>query len=210
MQPEVLAALTTDIDSETFVLGVALATVLEPAKELAETIGEYLERMYNDGYATCSEEMSVEQMASEFQIPADLEQDILTVLVEDAENLTYRIDLIARTTGMQALNDGRLDAIADANAALRSGTQSSTKRTGAATAAMQGETQVTGRRFGKKWNAMMDDDTRFTHYLLNGTVVEADGWFETVNGRAQRPGGFGIPEEDCNCRCVIDPVEMED
>lgn len=55
----------------------------------------------------------------------------------------------------------------------------------------------------KTWDATLDERTRDTHWLLHGTTVGIDDWFQTVNGRTQYPGGFGIPEEDINCRCRL-------
>lgn len=55
----------------------------------------------------------------------------------------------------------------------------------------------------KTWNAMLDERTRATHWLLHGTTVGINDWFRTVNGRTQRPGEFHIPEEDVNCRCRL-------
>lgn len=55
----------------------------------------------------------------------------------------------------------------------------------------------------KTWKTMRDEKVRDTHFWLDGKTIPIDGWFETVNGRALYPGGFGIPEEDCHCRCII-------
>lgn len=39
--------------------------------------------------------------------------------------------------------------------------------------------------------------------ITDGKIVEADESFELENGKkAQYPGDFGKPEEDCNCRCL--------
>ncbi len=54
------------------------------------------------------------------------------------------------------------------------------------------------------WSAALDDRTRDTHGAMDGQVADADGYFHSPNGgKAQYPGGFGIAEEDINCRCVI-------
>lgn len=59
----------------------------------------------------------------------------------------------------------------------------------------------------KKWDATLDEKTRDTHFLLHGTTKLIDDYFETVNGKALTPGTFGIAEEDCNCRCILEFVE---
>jgi len=60
-----------------------------------------------------------------------------------------------------------------------------------------------GTRLVKRWDATLDEKTRETHFILHGTEKPVDGWFETFRGRSKAPGQFGIPEEDCNCRCIL-------
>lgn len=55
----------------------------------------------------------------------------------------------------------------------------------------------------KTWRTMLDERVRYTHFELEGKTLPIDGWFETYRGRAQYPGGFGVAEEDCGCRCTI-------
>lgn len=54
----------------------------------------------------------------------------------------------------------------------------------------------------KQWDATMDNRTRPTHRRLDGQIREVDEPFEIDGKKAMYPGGFGRPEEDCNCRCV--------
>ena len=56
----------------------------------------------------------------------------------------------------------------------------------------------------KKWCTKLDNRVRSTHVALEGEIQPLDGWYVTPNGRAQRPGTFGVPDEDINCRCVLD------
>lgn len=65
------------------------------------------------------------------------------------------------------------------------------------------ELKDTELRLVKVWDATLDEKTRDTHFILHGTELPLDGWFETYRGRSQAPGEFGIPEEDCNCRCML-------
>lgn len=56
----------------------------------------------------------------------------------------------------------------------------------------------------KQWCTMQDERVRDTHDYLDGTKVGLDDRFYTYSGAsALYPGGFGTPEEDCNCRCWI-------
>lgn len=63
----------------------------------------------------------------------------------------------------------------------------------------------TARRDGartKTWVTMMDDRVRDSHDYLLGQTVDIDEDFYTWDGaHAPAPGMFGVPEEDCNCRC---------
>jgi SPP1 gp7 family putative phage head morphogenesis protein len=61
-----------------------------------------------------------------------------------------------------------------------------------------------GVELQRVWSAALDDRTRDTHGAMDGQVADKDGYFHSPSGgKAQHPGGFGIPEEDINCRCVI-------
>lgn len=57
----------------------------------------------------------------------------------------------------------------------------------------------------KTWQTMMDDKVRETHDYLLGVTVGIDDEFYTYDGsHAPAPGMFGVPEEDCNCRCELE------
>jgi len=56
----------------------------------------------------------------------------------------------------------------------------------------------------KKWVTRMDDRVRDSHSYMEGQTVGINDLFYTYTGAsAMYPGGFGEPEEDCNCRCAI-------
>jgi hypothetical protein len=56
----------------------------------------------------------------------------------------------------------------------------------------------------KKWVTRHDDLVRDTHSYMEGQTVGINDLFYTYTGAsAMYPGGFGEPEEDCNCRCAI-------
>lgn len=60
----------------------------------------------------------------------------------------------------------------------------------------------------KVWVSRLDNRVRNTHKGLEGTALPLGEWFVTENGRAQRPGEFGIAEEDVNCRCILNIVSV--
>ena len=54
----------------------------------------------------------------------------------------------------------------------------------------------------KQWEAVLDGNTRTDHRILDGQIREVGEPFEIDGKKAEYPGAFGRPEEDCNCRCV--------
>lgn len=55
----------------------------------------------------------------------------------------------------------------------------------------------------KTWITVEDDNVRHTHMDLHGVTIFKDEYFETPNGQALHPRGFGIAGEDINCRCKL-------
>lgn len=56
----------------------------------------------------------------------------------------------------------------------------------------------------KTWRCMMLPTSRDTHIYLSGTTVPIDAEFWTFAGNhAMFPGQFGVPDEDCNCECIL-------
>ena len=56
----------------------------------------------------------------------------------------------------------------------------------------------------KQWDSTLDGKTRPTHRALDGQIVGVDEYFKSESGyKALYPGNFGVPSEDCNCRCCL-------
>ena len=56
------------------------------------------------------------------------------------------------------------------------------------------------------WLSMRDDHVRDTHGALDGQTIRVGRFFVSPSGAtALHPGGFGVAEEDCGCRCVLVP-----
>ena len=56
----------------------------------------------------------------------------------------------------------------------------------------------------KQWDSTLDGKTRPAHRALDGQIVGVDEYFKSESGyKALYPGSFGVPSEDCNCRCVL-------
>ena len=61
-----------------------------------------------------------------------------------------------------------------------------------------------GAKVVKQWDSTLDGKTRPTHRALDGQIVGVDEYFKSESGyKALYPGDFGIPSEDCNCRCCL-------
>lgn len=61
-----------------------------------------------------------------------------------------------------------------------------------------------GANVVKQWDSTLDGKTRPTHRALDGQIIGIDEYFKSESGyKALYPGNFGIPSEDCNCRCCL-------
>ena len=61
-----------------------------------------------------------------------------------------------------------------------------------------------GANVVKQWDSTLDGKTRPTHRTLDGQIVGVNDYFKSESGyKALYPGDFGVPSEDCNCRCCL-------
>jgi len=67
------------------------------------------------------------------------------------------------------------------------------------------QAQDAGADIVSEWShAFNGDNSRDDHMALDGEIRELGEYFETASGnRTLRPLGFGIPEEDIHCRCIL-------
>ena len=92
----------------------------------------------------------------------------------------YDITRIAETDATRIYNQGAVDAVV-ANGATSS--------------------------VSKRWRTMNDDRVRDTHDYLEGMMVPFNSRFYTYDGdSAEYPGGFALPENNINCRCVVEVI----
>ena len=92
----------------------------------------------------------------------------------------YDIRRIAETDATRIYNQGAVDAVVANNA-----TASTVKR----------------------WRTMGDEKVRDTHDYLEGTEVPFGSRFYTYDGdSADYPGGFSLPENNINCRCIVEVI----
>jgi hypothetical protein len=98
----------------------------------------------------------------------------------DSGGTLYDIRRIAETDATRIYNQGAVDAV------VANGLQGATS---------------------KRWRTMQDDKVRDTHDYLEGMVVPFGSRFYTYDGdSADYPGGFSLPENNVNCRCVVEVI----
>lgn len=96
----------------------------------------------------------------------------------DSGGTLYDIVRIAETDATRIYNQGALDAVVANDA-------------------------TTGTM--KQWVTMLDDRVRDTHDYLEGMVVPYNSDFWTFDGdHAPAPGLFSLPENNINCRCIVE------
>lgn len=92
----------------------------------------------------------------------------------------YDIQKIAETDATRIYNEGALGAVVANNATATT---------------------------SKRWATMLDDRVRDTHSYLEGMEVPFDAEFYSYDGdHAAAPGMFELPENNINCRCVIEVI----
>jgi len=96
-------------------------------------------------------------------------------LAEESLNSAYRI---ARTEGGRVQSEAKYDLAQRAKAK--------------------------GAEIVKQWDSTLDSLTRPTHQGLDQQIRELEEPFESPSGaKGQYPRGFGVAEEDINCRCCM-------
>lgn len=126
------------------------------------------------------------------ELHSDIEfssQDVESVVYERIDGATWRDRVLAWYASGGTIDD--IMRIADTEA-HRIGNEAAYN-----TAVRAGATN-------KTWVTMLDDRVRDTHQYLHGVTVPIYGYFySSAGGQTQYPGQWGIPEEDCNCRCWL-------
>lgn len=98
----------------------------------------------------------------------------------DSGGTLYDIRRIAETDATRIYNQGAVDAVV-ANNAMASTV--------------------------KRWRTMGDEKVRDTHDYLEGMEVPFGSRFYTYDGdSADYPGGFTLPENNINCRCIVEVI----
>lgn len=208
----------------------AIWSQLEDALEDLDThiyssMSEYLERSYEEGFLGTLYDLQgqgiplafpieQDQVIQAIQLDSKISQGLYTKLGEDVDVLKKSIQseistgiangsswnqmatMIAKT-GMNsrfsvAYNRSILIARTEAHRIQQK-----------AALDCQYKAKEKGAEIRKVWDSTMDSRTRPTHVSLDGQIREIEEEFEVGGKKAMYPGGFGSPEEDCNCRCCL-------
>lgn len=185
------------------------------------TIQEYLKDCYYSGIVgTC---YSLQEQGVPLMMPIDQEQAVQAITLETklSEDLyktlgadtakiskTVRSEIArgiaqASTYGEIARNVANASQIGKSNAMRIVRTEGHRIQQAARYQAQQ-RAKAVGADIVKVWNAVLDGRTRDSHRKLHGQVREIEEPFEIYGKKAMRPGDFGDPSEDINCRCVSD------
>ena len=185
-----------------------------------ETLSEYLTGAYEDGFIGTMYDMQgqgiplvfpidQEQIVAAIQHETQLSSSLYSELGKDIKVLSKQIaGEISRGIATGAMYSEMARNIASysripKNRAMTIARTEAHRIQCAATANAQWKAKEKGADVVKQWDASLDGKTRDTHRELDGQIRELDEPFEVAGKKAMYPGGFGRPEEDCNCRCAL-------
>lgn len=154
-------------------------------QEVIEECEDFLIAMYFSGL------MSIEQKTGK-SVERPKNEEVINIVYQEVDGKTFEDRIIEASKMAFPHSAERLETIfvSDGHRCFVNGQFYSAKQTGGI----------------KIWDATMDRKTRITHAELNNTALGLDEYFETPNGRALAPSMFGVPEEDINCRCILDII----
>lgn len=184
------------------------------------TLSEYLTSAYEDGFIGTMYDLQGQgiplvfpidqaQVAAAIQHGTKLSESLYSRLGKDTSVLSRQIaGEISRGITNASMYSDISRNISDycgisKNKAMRIARTESHRIQCKATADAQHRAKEKGADVVKQWDSSLDGKTRETHRELDGQIRELDDPFEVQGMKAMQPGGFGIPSEDCNCRCAL-------
>lgn len=184
-----------------------------------DTIQQYLERSYTDGYVGAMYQIG----GSGVNVIVPIDQDAAAkAIITDSKlsvnlyaSLGYDMDKLKKsvrdeiTRGISAslsyeeiarnLTEYSTVALSNANRIVR--TEAHRIQQASADDARLAA-KAKGADVVKQWDASLDGATRPLHRELDGQIREVNEPFEAGGKKVMYPGKFGTPDQDCNCRCV--------
>lgn len=185
-----------------------------------ETVSDYLAKSYEDGFIGTMYDLQGQgipivvpidqkQVAIAIQHETKLSSGLYAALGKDTKRLSKQIAgeisrgiSNAATYEEMARNIANFSRIPKNNAARIARTEAH-RIQNKATADAQWKAKEKGADVVKQWDATLDGKTRDAHRVLDGQIRELDEPFEVEGMQAMQPGDFGIPAQDCNCRCCL-------
>lgn len=188
------------------------------------SISDYLQTCYQNGYTGTMYDLAgqgipmtlpinQEQIVKALQTDSKISEGLYKRLGEDTKYLktSIRAELSRGISNGSSWNDIAVKIATGMNspfdkamnrAKLIARTEGHRVQCESSYDAMQGAKEK-GADVVKQWDATLDAKTRPTHQQIDGQIRELDEPFESPNGKAMYPGNFGVPAEDCNCRCAV-------
>lgn len=190
------------------------------------TVSEYLNKCYTYGFVGNMYDLAGQgipliipinqnQVAKAIQIDSKLSKTLYESLGEDVKKLKTAVraqvsrgiangsswNEIAKTLAERNMKNSPFGTAIN-NSIRIARTEGHRVQTAAKMDAMT-EAKKKGADVVKQWDASLDGRTRDTHRKLDGQIRELDEPFEVDGMKADAPGYFGDPAEDCNCRCAV-------
>lgn len=184
-----------------------------------ETIEEYLKESYTDGFIATM--YSLHQQGLPLTLPIAQEQVVKALVTNSAISEGLYMALGVDTKHLRKVIASEISRGIVTNASYGEMARNVSNQTGIALKRARTiviteahrireessqdarvEAKGKGANIVKQWDATLDHRTRDTHRRLDGQIREIDEPFEIDGKTAMYPGGFGLAEEDCNCRCV--------
>ena len=159
----------------------------EDAEDIIDELLDLFLLSYANGATATNSELGTAEMPSVEAVDAAVNKPVAGKTWRDrvmeyyeSGGTLYDIVRIAETDATRIYNQGAVDAV----------------RANGAEDSVQ-----------KCWRTMEDDRVRDTHQYLEGMVVPFGSEFWTWDGdHAEYPGGFDLPENNINCRCVVEVI----
>ncbi len=202
-------AITRDIETE-------LATILAEAQEaglLDEAIGGQYGDALERAFKAAMEDLGLEGLTGDTlrMAEATLKVDMIVNVsqtTKDAVSFIVR-DGLANGATIQEMQAQIMRSRAFTPArALRIARTETTRAVNRGTVESYREAVQDLPELKMQWLSARDSEVRDSHQDMDGEIAEVDGQFTNpVSGdKAAHPGGFGLPSQDCNCRCGLTPL----
>jgi SPP1 gp7 family putative phage head morphogenesis protein len=185
-----------------------------------ESISQYLTECYENGFIGTLYDLQGQGIPLIFPINQEevvraivhntkLSKRLYTSLGEDVDELKKRIrselsrGISQAYTYEKIAKNIRNQTSIGFNKSMRIVRTEGHRITQEATFDAQHKAKDAGADIVKQWDSTLDGRTRELHNELDGQIRELDEPFTVGVYSGQYPGGFGAPEMDIHCRCVL-------